>query len=597
MLNLLNPPINANSILQHKRKIKRTVLEKNTNFIEKRIAILSGSTIGEFADILELFLLNNGIKPVFFKGNYNRFYEDAIYNTNELIDFNPDIVYIHTSCRNIVDYPEPGDNDDDVSKIFFQQISKYEEVWNVISEKLNAVIIQNNFEMLPYRALGNSEVYRKDGMLNFINLMNERIYEYANEHNNFYVNDIAYMASYCGLRKWFDEALWYAYKYPFSLEVIPYAANNLANIIKSLFGKNKRSIVVDLDNTLWGGVIGDCGKANISIGYENPNGMAYTDFQKYLKRIQKSGVNLNICSKNYQTVAEEGFSHPGNILCLNDFICKYINWDSKDKNIRNISIDLNTSLNNMVFIDDNQVERDIVRTSIADICIPEIKSVEEYIHDVDIHGYFEAATISDDDLKRNEYYKNNIKRQNNIKKYESYEEYLLSLDMECIIMKINDRNIQRVLQLINKTNQFNLTTKRYTINELQSFINDSNTISFCASLQDKFGDNGVVSTLLAKTSGQTAIIELWIMSCRVFNRDLEYVVFSEFVRECEKNGISSIEGIYIPTEKNKYVENLYKNLGFSLIQENNNSNTSKWRYNLNNQYEGKSNKMRVIYDQ
>ena len=595
MINSLNVFSDSGLILQNKRKIKRQLLNSGQDFLEKRIAILSGSTIGEIADMIEIFLLSNGIKPVFWKGNYNRFYEDAVFNIDGFLEFNPDIVYIHTSCRNISSFPKFGTSVEEFSTMINNEISRYNEVWEVINEKTNAAIIQNNFEMLPYRVLGNSEVYRLDGMLNYINHLNDLIYDYAVHHSNFFVNDIAYQASQFGLRKWFDNAMWYAFKYPFSLEAIPLVAFNISNIIKSLLGKNKRSLVLDLDNTLWGGVIGDCGVENIDLGYETPAAMAFTDFQKYIKRIQHSGVNLSICSKNYESVAMEGFSHSGSVLKDKDFICKYINWENKDENIKKISALLNTSYENIVFVDDNPVERELVKNSIPELNVPEMGNPEDYIYTLDSLGYFEVTNVSSDDLMRNKCYRMDMKRLNEMRKHVSYEEYLLSLEMECHILKINDTNIERVTQLINKTNQFNFTTKRYTLNEVRSTVEDNNSISFCASLKDKFGDNGIVSVLFARIEGDKAIIDLWIMSCRVFNRNLEFVVFSELINKCKKLGIKYINGIYIPTVKNKYIENLYPNLGFYNIEKD--EKKMVWALNLNNTLNIETFNMEVFYDE
>lgn len=564
---VLTPPLDAGTILQNKRKIKRKVIENNKEFIEKKIAILSGSTVGEIADILEIFLLNYGIKPVFWIGSYNRFYEDAVFNTGELIEFKPDIVYIHTSNKNIRFFPDPESSKERVSELLNAEIQQFFEVWEVISNKLNCVIIQNNFEMPPYRPFGNSEVYRQDGMLFYINQLNDLIYDYASNHSGFYVCDIAYEASVYGLHRWFDNAIWYAYKYPFALEAIPQVAYNLANIIKSIFGKNKRSLVLDLDNTLWGGVIGDCGADNILIGNDTPEGMAYSDFQKYIKRISEIGVNLSICSKNDPQNAMQGFLHPNSVLHKDDFICSYINWENKDDNIKKIASDINTSYENMVFLDDNPAERELVSNSIQQLCVPDLNLPEKYVETLDSYGFFEVTSISDDDMKRNEYYKNNQKRSSEIKSYATYEEYLLSLNMVCSIHDISVENIERVTQLINKTNQFNLTTKRYTQNEVQSFINDDTQIAFCASLADKFGSNGIVSVLFAEKRDTRAFINLWVMSCRVFNRNLEYAMFHELLQRCAEAGITEIHGEYYPTVKNKYVEQLYEKLNFTLIEQ------------------------------
>lgn len=581
MLKELEYPFNGLEILKNKKSLKRALLQSD-NFITKKIAILSGYTVGEFQNILELFLLNCGIKPVFWQGKYNRFYEEAIFEIEDLKAFDPDIVYIHTTVKNLKHLPEITDNEETVNDKLNQEYEYFNNVWNNLKEKLNCFIIQNNFESLPYRCMGNSEVYHSNGELNFINLLNQKLYEYARNNDGFYINDLNYQSAWFGLEKWFDNTSWYLYKYPFSTGAIPLVSHNIANIIKSAYGKNKKALILDLDNTLWGGVIGDDGLANVKLGAETGEGAAYYDWQKYIKKLSNFGISLNVCSKNEESLAKLGFTHPCSLLKEDDFIVFKANWKNKDTNIKEILKELNVLDESAVLVDDNPAERLIVNQSIPKISTPNISSPEDYVKYLDQAGFFEVTTLSFDDKKRNEYYKANKKREAYAKSYTDYNEYLKSLEMICFFEQINENNIERAVQLINKTNQFNMTTVRYTESNMKEFLEDKSIITICSKLKDKFGDNGIVSCLIAKIHQGIAIIDLWVMSCRVFKRNLENAIIDKLVSICQQKNIKRIQGKYVPSYKNNYVSNLYFSLGFKNLEK-----TEKyelWEYTIPDNY-------------
>ena len=564
----LERPFDGREILQHKRSLKKRLLKERDQLLEKKVAILSGATIGEMKHVLELFLLNHGIKPVFWEGNYNRFFEDVMFDHDSFIEFQPDLIYVHTSVKNILEYPEPNFSQEQVENLLDQTFQRYVQMWEKVEKEIGCMIIQNNFEMLPFRSMGNGEVYHHTGCLNFINLLNAKVYHYATSHSNFYVNDLAYQASWYGLKNWFDHAIWYTYKYPFALDAIPWVCHNISNIIKSVYGQNKRALVLDLDNTLWGGVIGDCGVEHIQIGDETPQGMAYTDFQKYLKRLSQLGISLNVCSKNNEEMAWEGFDHRGSVLKKGDFVSASINWDHKNDNIEKLANQINMAYEQMVFIDDHPVERDLVSQTIKDMVVLDIDDPEYYVERLDQQGFFEMTLFSEEDRNRNVYYQNNKERLNEVEKHLSYEAYLNSLQMDCKVMEIGPSNIERITQLINKTNQFNLTTKRYTQHEVEKVVADPNHLSFGAHLTDKFGDNGIISMVLARIEGMVAEIDLWVMSCRVFKRNVEFVMFNELIHRCRDKDVQIIRGYYYPTKKNAIVSEFYRQIGFKLVDEN-----------------------------
>lgn len=595
MENILEYPIDSGYILKKKKSIKKELLKSN-NFIEKKIAILSGSTIGEIKNILEIYLLYNGIKPVFYEGQYNRYYEEVVFDNDKLDKFNPEIIYIHTSNKNIKQYPNINDTETEIDKKLQEEFNRFRTVWEKIYEKYNCVIIQNNFEPLNFRILGNKDSYDIHGNLNFISKLNEKFYDFANTNNNFFINDINYMSSYYGLEKWSDLLYWHMYKYCLNVDAIPFLCKNIGNIIKSLYGKNKKALILDLDNTLWGNVIGDVGVDGIDIGNETPTGQAFLEFQKYLLSLKSIGVMLNVCSKNELNNALEGFKHRDSVLKIDDFISFKANWEDKPVNIMNISKEINILPESMVFIDDNPVERQCVIENINSISVPKINNIEDAIKIIDQSGYFEVTNFSDDDKKRNEFYKANQLREACKEQFMDYTSYLRSLNMKCEIKQFNSMYIERITQLINKTNQFNLTTKRYSKNQIEQIAMDGNCLCIYGRLSDKFGDNGIVTVLIGKMQERVLYIDLWVMSCRVFKRNLEYAIFDYIVKFCQNNNVTKIKGEYLKSNKNSFVKNLYKDLGFKKLKSNENED-SEWEYKVPMEYKIKNNVMRVNEDE
>ena len=592
MKNLLNYPFDSFEILKNKRAIKKELIVK-PDLSKVKIAILSGSTIGEIKNILEIFLLNYGLEPDFLVGEFNRFYEDIMFENKILKEFQPDFIYIHTSSKNIINYPDINFTKDMSQNLLHETVKKFHDIWQKIETKYNCVVIQNNFELLDYRLLGNKDSSDHRGRLNFISQLNSELYNYSQKTNNFYINDINYLASWFGLEKWLEPLYWYMYKYCLNIEAIPFLCHNLANIIKSILGKNKKSIVLDLDNTLWGGVIGENGLEEIELGNETPKAQAYIEFQKYIKALNDLGVILNICSKNEMENAQKGFEHPDSILKVEDFISFVANWDAKHKNLIDIAHEINILPESIVFIDDNPAEREIASLNIKNISVPNLSTIENFIKEIDKSGFFEVTKLSNDDKNRHSFYKENEIRKSQQKDFKTYEEYLLSLEMKAEIAYFKPIYTERITQLINKTNQFNLTTKRYLKNDIEKIFLDDSFISLYGRLSDKFGDNGIVSLILGKIESENVLnIDLWVMSCRVFKRNLEFAMFDYLIAECKIKNINVIKGAYLKTDKNTFVADFYKELGFEKISEQNNGN-SYWVYNINDDYQPKNTVIKV----
>lgn len=561
----LSYPLDTAYITKKKKSLKKQFA--TDSLPQKNIAILGGSTTSEIKNILEVFLLQSGIVPNFYESEYNKYFEDAVFDNPELAAFNPDIIWICTSVVNITAFPSPNMDDTAITQLLESEVHKYRTIWESL-QKYNCAIIQNNFDLPRHRSLGNYDAYSAFGKTHFIHQLNLEFSKAAREIKNLYLNDIHYLSSDIGLSKWFDPSLWYSYKYALSFDAIPHLAKNTAIIINAIFGKSKKCLILDLDNTCWGGVIGDDGLENICIGKETALAEAFTALQAYAKELKERGIMLAVCSKNDPENAKSGFTHPDSILQFEDFTSFKANWNPKNLNIVDIANEINIGLDSMVFIDDNPAEREIVRQNIHMVEVPDIGSdIELFIEHIDKNGYFEPVSISKDDLKRNAFYQTEKKRQAAQNTFINYEDFLKSLEMKAEILPFSDLYLDRITQLTNKTNQFNLTTKRYTFGEIESIAKNKSYITLYGKMEDKFGDNGLISVVIANTEGQSATIDLWLMSCRVLKRDMEYAMLDFLVEECKKRNIAKIIGNYYKTAKNSMVKELFQSFGFTKTSE------------------------------
>lgn len=589
---ILQYPLDVKQLLRKKKSIRKTICNKD-GFIEKNIAILGGSTTSEIKNILELFLLNNGIKANFYESDYNKFYEDALFGNDILDKFNPDIVYIHTTNQNIIRYPKLTENENEIDILLSNEIVRYKSIWTSLS-KLDCAIIQNNFDLTIDRSLGNLDCSDIHGKTYFINKLNDEFAKSSREIKNLYINDINYLASYIGLKKWFDKTLWHQAKYALSMDAIPELAFNISKIINSLLGKAKKCLILDLDNTCWGGIIGDDGLDGIYIGTETATAEVFTAFQNYVKELKQRGITLAVCSKNDFKNAKEGFGHPESILSFDDFTSFKANWEPKHLNIIDISKEINIGIDSLVFIDDNPVERDIVSSQIQNVSVPDVgNDVINFISHIDRNGYFEPISLLADDINRNKYYEDNKKRAVEESTFKSYDDFLLTLNMTADIKSFSSIYLDRITQLTNKTNQFNLTTKRYTAGEIENVAKNTGYIKIYGNLTDKYGDNGLIAITIGRVQDNQCHIDLWLMSCRVLKRNMEFAMLDELVRQCKIKGVSEIIGYFFQSAKNNMVSDLYEKFGFKL-QATNNEDTI-WKLDISH-YENKNKFIGVSHD-
>ena len=363
----------------------------------------------------------------------------------------------------------------------------------------------------------------------------------------------------------------------------------------SIYGKNKKALVLDLDNTLWGGIVGDDGPENIEIGQETPTAQLYSEFQSYLKEHKDLGILLAVDSKNDEENALAGLNRPDSVLHPDDFLVIKANWNPKDQNLLQIAKDINIGSDALVFVDDNPAERHIVKSQVPGAAVPEMTVPEHYITDLDRAGYFEITSFSKDDLARNEMYKANLQRAQQEASFTDYHEYLLSLDMKGEIKPFAPMYMARIAQLTNKSNQFNLTTLRCSQADIEQYAVNPDYITLYGKLEDRFGDNGVVSVVFGHVDSQDSAlfhIDLWLMSCRVLKREMEYAMMDALADTCIARGIQELRGYYYPTAKNKMVQEFYRTMGFTKDSEDETGNTT-WSLSLAEGYQHKTDVIQV----
>lgn len=560
-------PLDTEQLLRKKRRIRRELLAQNPHPLHKKIAILGGSTTNEVADQLGLFLLNYGIEAEFYQSEYGQYWQDAMFGTPELDEFKPDVIYIHTNWRNVEHFPTTADTPAQVDELLEAEYTRFETMWQALAQKFGCPVIQNNFDRPNYRLMGNRDVWDVRGRTNFLSRLNQKFYAYACAHEDFYINDLDYLASDYGLTAWGDAFFWHMYKYAMCLDAIPSLANSLANIIKSLYGRNKKALVLDLDNTLWGGVVGDDGVDGIAVGPEVPEGQVYAEFQSYCKALKSIGVVLAVDSKNDEENALAGLNHPDGVLRPDDFVAIKANWDPKDQNLKAIADELNLGADSFVFADDNPAERAIVAAQVPGVETPVLDGAENYIKTLDHGGYFEVTTLSGEDLKKTELYHANAQRRRAQAAFADYGAYLDSLEMTATIRGFEPLYIQRIAQLTNKSNQFNLTTLRCSEDDIRGMAENPAWLCLYGKLVDKFGDNGIVTVTAGEQEGETLHLRLWLMSCRVLKRGMEDAMMDIMVANAAARGVKTIRGYYYPTAKNAIVREFYASFGFEKVEE------------------------------
>ena len=436
--------------------------------------------------------------------------------------------------------------------------------------------MQTNFA-LPYeRHFGNFDLKLPQSWYSVVSSLNTRIALEARSRGSVFVCDIDALSSWFGLKNWFDDRFWDLAKSFCALDALPEVANNIMQIVSAMRGRVVKCVILDLDNTLWGGVIGDDGVDGIRLNAHG-DGEAFYRFQLFLKELLRRGILLAVCSKNDLSNAQLPFEkHPDMSLRLDDFACFVANWEDKAQNISHIRETLNIGYDSMVFLDDNPFERNLVRSLLPEVIVPELPDdPADYVRTVCELNLFETTTFSAEDVQRTALYQQEASRKEQQAAFASFDDYLKSLNMEIVISRFDSYHIPRIAQLIQRSNQFNLTTRRRTENECIALADNNNYIPLYAKLSDRLGDHGLISVVVGEVLEDELAITDWLMSCRVLKRGVEQVLMNTIFERAKSLGLSYVSGEYRPTAKNDMVKDFYAQFDFTQVS--NEEGRTTWR--------------------
>jgi len=532
-----------------------------------RVAILGFAATQYYAGVLRGMGRAGGFPLTTYEPEYNTVQQVVLDDESELYSFRPDFVVFLTAVqalRNVLLSTDRRDRAAAADREAKQLISLIERV----ARMPGVTVVVNEF-VVPYeRAWGNFTAGVEGSLPGVVRRINERLREFAAATANVYTVDVDHIASWVGKRSWFDERLWFYSKSVCHPEALPHVVGQALDVFRAVRGKGLKCVALDLDNVLWGGVVGEDGVEGIRLG-DLGDGEAYVQFQLWLKELRARGVILSVCSKNDEDKALEVFRRHGDmVLRESDVSCFIANWEDKAENLRTLAKRLNIGLDSVVFLDDSPFERNLVRELLPEVCVPELPAdVADYVPYLESLNLFEATQFSDEDERRADLYRANALREDEQRRFKTVGEYLASLETTAVFDRFDDRHMPRIAQLVQRTNQFNLTTIRHSEQELRQFAEGPEYFPFYVSLSDRFGDNGLISVVIGKVEGARLDIVSWLMSCRVIARRVEEFVLDQLVATARDAGLAELLGRYRPTKKNGIVAGHYERLGFRLVGE------------------------------
>ena len=537
-------------------------LKKESDFSPSVKVALLGDTATQFlATAIMGTAIERGFRIDLFEADYNQIELQFMDTTSELHKFGADFIIIFQSTHKLLSKYNKLDNTEQ-SRLADNRLDFIKTICSSVSAKL----IYFNYPEIDDNVFGNYSNKIQSSFTYQIRKLNYELMNISQTHSNFFVCDIAALQNKLGRDEMFHPSIYISTDMVLSINALPYVAARAVDIIATVQGMFKKCLILDLDNTLWGGIIGDDGLEKIQLGHGLGIGKAFSEFQEWALKLKKRGIILAVCSKNNVQVAKEPFEkHPDMVLKLDDIAVFVANWENKADNIRKIQSILNIGFDSMVFLDDNPFERNLVRENLPDVTVPELPEDPalylEYLYGLNL---FETATYSTTDADRTRQYQ--IESQRAIAQFNFTNEadFLKSLDMTSDIRPFDSFNTPRISQLSQRSNQFNLRTIRYTEADVERMSNNDKYHNFSFTLTDKFGDNGLISVvILEEIEPEVLFIDTWFMSCRVLRRGMENFTLNTIVSYARKKGFKKIVGEYIPTPKNQMVEDHYPNLGFS----------------------------------
>jgi len=536
-----------------------------------KLAVLGSATISHLPPGIRVAGLRRGLQVDVYEAPYGMYWQELIDQASGLHAFAPDVLLLALDARHLAG--AEGSTEAAAMELM-------RSCWRQARTQFQCQVLQQTVMLVFPNLMGDNEARLAQSPAAIVAKVNESL-RAESEAEGVDLLAVDRFAAAEGMEFWYGADFWHRSKHEVHPKATAIYGDHVARLIAAGRGKSAKCLVLDLDNTLWGGVIGDDGLNGIVLGQGNGNGEDFLDFQRYALGLSQRGVILAVCSKNDEKNALEPFEqHPEMVLKRGDISCFVANWTDKAANLRHIAKSLNIGLDALVFADDNPVERALIRQELPMVAVPEMpEDPAGYVATVAAAGYFEGLKITDEDRARGQLYQANAERERLKDTVTDMGSYLESLRMHLIAQPFDSVGLTRVTQLINKTNQFNLTTQRHTEAEVTALMRNPKVVTLQVRLLDRFGDNGIIAILVARASGAEAEIETWLMSCRVLGRNVEEACLNVLVEQAGAMGVRRLVGIYRPTEKNGMVREMYRTLGFELT-ETEESGATRWTLNL-----------------
>ena len=545
-------------------ELKKNLKKDSSGFKKIKIALLSDSA----SQFLNIAIKGYGIAAQLdfeiFEGDYNQIDFHVFNYSSELYVFNPDFIFInHSSEKLLIDFYKK--NPHEKSGFANDTLETYKKYISTIAKQLRSKVIINTLPEINDRVFGNYGAKVNISFVYHIRKINVLLMDLCQVTPDLFVCDLASLQSDLGYNFTFDPKMYINADMVYSIDYLPYIAKNITDIIQSITGSFKKCLILDLDNTLWGGIIGDDGMEGIQVGHFGI-GKIFTELQLWFKQLSKRGIILAVCSKNTEVIAIEPFkNHPDMVLNTDDIALFVANWENKVDNIRYIQSVLNIGFDSMVFVDDNPFEREMVKAGIPELSVPDMPDdPAEYLTFLRRLNLFETASHTEEDEQRTILYKEEAKRNQLLHSFENENDFLENLQMLGGVNAFDDFSIPRVAQLTQRSNQFNLRTIRYTEEDIKRITSDSSYLTMALTLEDRFGHHGLIGVIILKKEDDcTLFIDSWIMSCRVLKRGMEDFTLNSIIDLASLYNFEKIAGAYIPTKKNGIVKNHYQDLGFT----------------------------------
>jgi len=562
---LANHRLDLNQLVRLAKTIElvKSRMERGAALVEFRVALISDTTVEYLVPALVASAARHGVLLDVIHPGYGQVAQAVFDRGSILRSARIDAVLVARDLRKSGLEQSHASADRAHAKLE-SALAELRSIVKAINEDIGAPVILQTIPPAPEIWCGSYDRLAPASSRRLVDGYNDALAEFAGSNGNV-LFDVQNVAAIVGYDAWYQPAQWYAAKLPFSLDLVPFYADHAARLFAAMRGKTRKCLVLDLDDTLWGGIIGDDGLEGIRLGQGSAAGEAHLALQAYALACRGRGVILATCSKNELDAALLPFrQHPEMLLKEDDIALFTANWEDKASNLAHIAKALNIGTDSLVFVDDNPAERERVRQMLPEVAVPELPEDPAYfVRVLSAAGYFEAMTVSEEDAKRNDFYRANADRAAAMTRIGDLTGYLNSLEMVCTVKPFDALGRARIAQLTNKSNQYNLTTRRYTERQIAEIENDAGCFAVQVRLQDKFGDNGMISVVIFDKGPEAWTCDTWLMSCRVLGRRVEDVILAEVAQAARKAGAKKLIGYYVPSPKNAMVRDHFARIGFS----------------------------------